>query len=88
MALTAFEKTMIRRIDAEIRARGHAGKKAAWDDAYLTTILEGTEAERQMLISDYVSAVGIPACNAAISAADTEKADAQSLLTEMQAYVT
>ena len=87
MALTDFEKTMIRRIDAEIRARSQVGKVADGDEDDLSTILEGSETDRKSLIADYVAAVGIPTCNDAIAAADAEKTAAQTLLAEMQAYI-
>jgi hypothetical protein len=87
MALIEFEKTMIHRIDAEIRQRKQRGKPLDGDDDDLRTIMEGTEAERKSLIADYVAAVGIPACNAAIAAANAEEAAAQALLADMQAYI-
>lgn len=87
MALTEFEKTMIRRVDAEIRARQLAAKPGENDEETLTTILEGTENERRLLVENYVAAVGIPACNADIAAADAQKTAAQTLLAEMQAYI-
>lgn len=87
MALTEFEKTMIRRLDAEIRARRQSGKVVEDDESNLATLLEGDETERRFLVANYVAAVGIPACNADIAAADEQKTAAQTLLAEMQAYI-
>ena len=87
MAHTVFEKDMLTRIHNEIYDRRRSKKATAQDLTDLDTILTGTEAERQTLITNYVNNVGIPRCTAEISDCDASKTAVQTLKTEMEAYV-
>ena len=87
MALTAFEKTTLTRMHDEIFDKRRAKKATAQDLTDLDTILTGTEAERQTLLTNYVNNVGIPQCDAGIADCDATKTEIQTLKTDMEAYV-
>jgi|GEM_PF-2102142 len=87
MAHTQFEKDMLTRIHNEIQQRKRRGKASAQDDTDLETIMTGTEAERQTLITSYINNTGIPLCDAEIADCDAAKTAAQSLKADMQSYV-
>ena len=94
MALTDFEKDCIQEMVAPLTGQRAPGRPTQEQQDTLETATQGTEAERQTLITDYINDEGLDAVAAQIAGCDEEttaiaalKVDLEAKQTAMQSYV-